>query len=116
MDHCPAHPEWLMDIQPNVQVVFLPPSTTSVLQPLDQEVIATVTARYHATVFRQLRHATESNNELRQILAKDSSADSDSGIDEPMEEEEKRTPLYQHSMSQCISFGRNLLLKMLLIT
>ena len=80
MDNCPAHPEWLMDIHPNVQVVFLPPNTTSLLQPLDQEVIATVKARYHATVYRQLRHATESNDELRQILAEDSNADGDNDI------------------------------------
>ena len=66
--------------------------TTSVLQPLDQEVIATVKAHYHATVFRQLRHATESNDELRQILAEDSNADGDNDIDKPMEEEEEEDP------------------------
>ena len=42
MDNCPAHAHYLSDLHPNVQVVFLPPQMTSIIQPLDQEIIATV--------------------------------------------------------------------------
>ena len=37
IDDCPAHPS--VSNLTNVQLVFLPPNTTSVLQPMDQDVI-----------------------------------------------------------------------------
>ena len=36
LDKCPAHPSFLDGLHPNVRVVFLPPNTTSLIQPLDQ--------------------------------------------------------------------------------
>ena len=68
MDNCPAHTHYLSDLHPNVQVFFLPPQTTSIIQPLDQEKIATMKCRCHSEVFRELRHSTESLVEVRQIL------------------------------------------------
>ena len=35
MDNCPAHPQYLIDAHPCVQVVFLPPKTTSLIQRLN---------------------------------------------------------------------------------
>ena len=67
MDNCPAHKPYLQTLHPAVEIVFLPPNTTSIIQPLDQEIISCVKAKYHELVFRQLRDATESNVELRQI-------------------------------------------------
>ena len=46
----------------------MPPNTTSLIQHLDQEIIATVKARYHSQVFHSLRGSTESLVEVRQIL------------------------------------------------
>ena len=47
MDQCPAHPDYLDDLHPCVEVVFLPKNTTSLLQPLDQEIISNDKAKYH---------------------------------------------------------------------
>jgi hypothetical protein len=40
LDYAPGHPRTLDDLNPNVRVIFLPPNTTSLLQPMDQCVIA----------------------------------------------------------------------------
>ncbi|XP_068246764.1 tigger transposable element-derived protein 1-like [Palaemon carinicauda] len=90
LDNCPAHPSFLDGLHPNVRVVFLPPNTTSLLQPLDQEIIACVKALYHKTVFRDFRRCTESNIEAQQMI------EDDSDVDEPMEEEVNEDLLTVH--------------------
>ena len=45
-----GHPD-LNHIDPNVQIVFLPPNTTSLIQPMDQGVIATLKAFYRRITF-----------------------------------------------------------------
>ena len=82
MDNCRAHPEYLQDIHPNVEVVFLPPNTTSLIQPLDQELIANVKTIYYRNVFRDLRSKTESNVEIQMILQEDDNHP-DQDIDDP---------------------------------
>jgi len=44
IDNAPGHPQSNSIEDENVQVVFLPPNTTSLLQPLDQGVIRCVKA------------------------------------------------------------------------
>ena len=39
IDNAPSHPD-LSEICPNVKVIFLPPNTTSLLQPMDMGVIS----------------------------------------------------------------------------
>ena len=39
LDNAPAHPQMLQDLHSNITFIFLPPSTTSLLQPMDQGVI-----------------------------------------------------------------------------
>ena len=42
VDNCTAHDITLDDLDPDVSVKFLPPNTTSLIQPMDQAVLACV--------------------------------------------------------------------------
>ena len=55
--NCPAHPS--ISHLTNVQLVFLPPNTTSILQPMDQGVIRSLKAHYRGRVVRLLCRALE---------------------------------------------------------
>ncbi|BFZ04012.1 hypothetical protein BsWGS_07051 [Bradybaena similaris] len=46
LDYAPGHPAQLGDFNPNVKVVYLPPNTTDLLQPMDQGVVASFKAYY----------------------------------------------------------------------
>lgn len=67
MDNAPGHPKYLAGRHPAVQVVFLPPNTTSKLQPLDQELIANVKLLFYGMLHKTMREMTDSQVELRQI-------------------------------------------------
>ena len=81
MDNCPAHAHCLSDLHPNVQVFFLPSQTTSIIQPLDQEITATVKCHYHSEAFCEMRRSTESLVEVRQILLGNEDDDLDDDVD-----------------------------------
>ena len=55
IDNCPAHP--LISNLTNVQIVFFPPNTTSIFQPMDQGVIRSLKAHYRGRVVRFLCRA-----------------------------------------------------------
>ncbi|XP_037783522.1 tigger transposable element-derived protein 6-like [Penaeus monodon] len=57
IDNCPAHPT--LSNLTNVQLVFLPPNTTSILQPMDQGVIRSLKAYYRGKVVRLISRALE---------------------------------------------------------
>lgn len=60
LDNAPGHPTSLdtpRDLK--VYVKFLPPNTTSILQPMDQGAIANFKAYYHRRTFSQLVHETD---------------------------------------------------------
>ena len=57
IDNCPAHPS--ISNLTNYQIVFLPPNTTSILQPMDQGVIRSLKAHYRGRVVRLLCRALE---------------------------------------------------------
>ena len=57
IDNCPPHPS--VSILTNVQIVFLPPNTTSILQPMDQGVIRSLNAHYRGRAVRLLCRALE---------------------------------------------------------
>ena len=57
IDNCPAHPS--ISNLTNVQLVFLPPNTTSILQPMDQGVIRSLKAHYRGRVVRLLCRVLE---------------------------------------------------------
>ncbi|XP_058793047.1 tigger transposable element-derived protein 1-like [Phymastichus coffea] len=54
MDNAPSHPKNLSDAHPNLEVLFLPPNTTSLLQPMDQTVISTFKAYYLRRVLKNM--------------------------------------------------------------
>ena len=60
VDHCSAHPENISFS--NIKVVFLPPNTTSVLQPMDAGVIKCFKGNYRVKLVRKLiQHVSETN-------------------------------------------------------
>ncbi|KAG7153298.1 Jerky protein-like 34 [Homarus americanus] len=83
LDNAPGHSPLLMDRHPNVKVVFLPPNTTSLTQPMDQELICNVKAAYSAKKFKLLNDCTNTKDELRKL----GDTDSESKSDEDKEQE-----------------------------
>ena len=63
MDNCPAHTAGILDIA-NVEVRFLPPNTTSKLQPLDGGIIRALKAHYRR---RQALRTLEQFNKTMQL-------------------------------------------------
>ena len=66
IDNCPAHPS-VSDLT-NVQLVFLPPNTTSVLQPMDQGVIRSLKAHYRGRAVRRLCRALDKTKTIYLIF------------------------------------------------
>ena len=64
-DNCPAHPS-VPDLT-NVQLVFLPPNTTSVFRPIDQGVIRSLKAHYRGRVVPRLCRALDKTKTLPKI-------------------------------------------------
>lgn len=62
VDNVSSHPEDLH--HPNVKIVFLPPNTTSLIQPLDQGIIATFKATHLRFTFEWLLDELDSDNNL----------------------------------------------------
>ncbi|XP_071497487.1 tigger transposable element-derived protein 4-like [Diadema antillarum] len=57
VDNCPAHPKVELE---NIEVVFLPPNTTSITQPMDGGIIKNMKLHYrHILAFRRLKAAEE---------------------------------------------------------
>jgi hypothetical protein len=61
LDNAPAYPTYLDEISSNIKVVFLPPYSTSVLQLMDQDVIARLKAFYIRKTFSQAVKITNPN-------------------------------------------------------
>ena len=64
MDNVSSHDESLQTYHPDIQILFLPPNTTSLLQPMDQSVISTFKAYYMRRVMANMLKAvnTECQN------------------------------------------------------
>nr|XP_012151876.1 PREDICTED: tigger transposable element-derived protein 1-like [Megachile rotundata] len=62
IDNAPGHPQDLH--HENVQVVFLPKNTTSLLQPLDQGIISPFKAQYIKRTFRYILEQMENDESL----------------------------------------------------
>ena len=65
INNCPAHPS--ISNSTNVQIVFLPSSTTSILQPMDQGAIRSLKTHYRGRVVRLLCRALEKKEPCQKI-------------------------------------------------
>lgn len=63
VDNAPGHLPFICDLHPNIKVVFFPPNITSLIQPMDQGVIAAFKAYYWRRFFAQAIAATEEDPE-----------------------------------------------------
>nr|XP_023398902.1 zinc finger protein 404 isoform X1 [Loxodonta africana] len=64
IDNAPGHPESVCYESENIEVVFLPPNTTSLLQPLDQGIIQFVKDAYTRLVFDHIQSAVDADPNL----------------------------------------------------
>ena len=64
LGNAPGHPPHLDDFHPDVQVVYLPPNTTSLLQPMDQGVIANFKKYYTRRTYRMALKAVDADPEM----------------------------------------------------
>ena len=67
LDNAPGHAKFLVGRHANVQVVVLPPNTTSKIQPLDQEIIATTKLYFYSMLHNKIRRETDRQDEMREI-------------------------------------------------
>ena len=51
LDNCPAHPKLTLK---NIELVFIPPNVTSLIQPLDQGIIKSFKTYYRSAMRRQI--------------------------------------------------------------
>ncbi|CAL4247147.1 unnamed protein product, partial [Meganyctiphanes norvegica] len=54
MDNCTSHPKMIEDLDPRLMVLFLPPNTTALIQPMDQAVISNFKVIYHNMMYEKL--------------------------------------------------------------
>ena len=64
VDNCPAHP--IVDGLKGIELVFLPPNTTSKTQPMDQGVIRSLKANYRRKIIKRLIRAVDMKKKLQQ--------------------------------------------------
>ena len=62
IDNAPGHPTSMKLENSDIEILFLPPNTTSILQPLDQGLIATFKAYYTRRTFQRILEASEKPN------------------------------------------------------
>ncbi|KFD67020.1 hypothetical protein M514_20886 [Trichuris suis] len=63
----PAHPQYISDMNPDAEVVHLPPNTTALIRQVEQSAIAAFKAYYLRQTSEQALEATESGRTLRKF-------------------------------------------------
>lgn len=68
LDNAPVHCcEELKNAHPNIEVLFMPPNTTSLIQPLDQGIIKAFKTRYTRELYSKALKALKSNVETTML-------------------------------------------------
>ena len=65
IDNCKAHPE--IKGLTNIALEFLPPNTTSVLQPMDQGIIRSLKAHYRSSLVKKVIDCIDNNEPMPKI-------------------------------------------------
>ncbi|GBM51132.1 hypothetical protein AVEN_244178-1 [Araneus ventricosus] len=74
-DNCPAHPKQINQKMKNVTVFYLPPATTSKLQPMDEGVIKNFKLHYRKRIVRKVITALKNNQSIPKINLRESIAE-----------------------------------------
>ena len=67
LDNASAHPTSIQDLKENIKVVFLPANTTSIIQSMDQGVIATFKTYYLQITFTNLVKLTDNQMTVKEF-------------------------------------------------
>lgn len=68
MDNCSSHPKHLDEIKyKNLNILYLPPNTTSLYQPLDQGIIQSLKTRYKTMILRECMEIIENFNTVTSL-------------------------------------------------
>lgn len=67
MDNAPGHPANLSEICEHVQVEYLPKNTTSLIQPMDQGVIANFKAYYLRRTLQQVINKSDDKSSMKEV-------------------------------------------------
>lgn len=79
IDNCPAHPQ--IDNLKAINLVFLPPNTTSKTQPMDQGVIRSTKTHYRSGCVRKFIQAIDKNKPMPKITVLDAMVPSDTCLE-----------------------------------
>jgi hypothetical protein len=69
VDNAPGHPLRISHTDENINVMFLPPNTTSLIQPMDEGVIASFKGYYLQKTF--IRQVTDTTKDKEKLFVKD---------------------------------------------
>ena len=70
LDNAPAHPDGSDNIHSDIEIMLLPPNTTSLIQPMDQSVIAIFKSYYVRRVMKSMVYVTKINCDESQVVVK----------------------------------------------
>ncbi|XP_066547533.1 tigger transposable element-derived protein 1-like [Amia ocellicauda] len=64
LDNCPRHPVSLAHLSDHIKVMFLPPNTTSLIQPMDHGIIKAFKSYYLRRTLKKLVNETDSQQKI----------------------------------------------------
>ena len=67
MDNAACHPIYIDNLTDNWKFLFMPPNTTSLIQPMDQGVISTFKSYYLRRTFQQFINAIDDSEKIAQF-------------------------------------------------